>query len=54
MEQLPRSETLGAAFAPEAGTGLPDRLPWPLAALAIGGLSLLLWVATLAGLRALV
>ncbi len=54
MEPLPRSETVEAAFARDTARGLPDRLPWPLAALAIAGLSFVLWIVILAGFRALI
>ncbi len=51
MNQLPRTDGLERDFAAGDAT-LPDRLPWPLAALVIGGLSLGLWALIFMGLRA--
>jgi len=51
MKQLPQSDALEAEFAVRDGV-LPDRLPWPLAALVIGGLSLALWALIFLALRA--
>jgi len=51
MKQLPQTQALDSDFA--AGeAALPDRLPWPLAALVIGSLSAGLWVLIYAALRA--
>jgi hypothetical protein len=51
MNQLPRTDGIGADFASSEAT-LPDRLPWPVAALVIGGLSLGLWALLFIALRA--
>jgi hypothetical protein len=51
MNQLPRTEGLESDFA-SADAALPDRLPWPLAAVVIGSLSLGLWALIFVALRA--
>jgi hypothetical protein len=51
MKQVPQTDALETDF----GVGeavLPERLPWPLAAVVIGGLSLVLWGLIFAALRA--
>ena len=51
MNQLPRTDAMEPDFAAREAA-LPDRLPWPLAALVIGGTSLGLWALIYAALRA--
>jgi hypothetical protein len=51
MNQLPRTDAMERDFAAREAA-LPDRLPWPLAALVIGGLSLGLWALIYVALRA--
>lgn len=53
MQQMQRSEIFDGDLAAEPSASLPDRLPWPLAALVIGALASGLWAGIFLAFRAL-